>query len=137
MEVFHTWFLFRFFITSTIIFSAYAPCIWLDIPSSDWCGNKHANLVKLQSSLPVNNNIAIPPFVGISTQRVEKFLRLHKPKIFSQLEQVSNHLQKDSAQVQSNNEECAQKANLGFFKKALYVLLPFLDPEFIAKESTT
>ncbi len=58
----------------------------------NWCGNKHANLVKLQTIVQSTSDVEVPPFIGISTGRVEAFLRKHSPQIFKKYAFVVNRL---------------------------------------------
>lgn len=48
----------------------------------DFCGNKHKNLVILDTILKKDLHAQVPAFLGISTGRVEQFLRINNPEIF-------------------------------------------------------
>lgn len=58
--------------------------VWcLDGQQSGWCGNKHKNLVILRDIVQDMPGVAVPPFLGISTERVERFLEQYAPSLFS------------------------------------------------------
>lgn len=58
----------------------------------NWCGNKHANLVKLQTIVQSVVDVEVPEFMGISTGRIEAFLRKHAPQIFNKYSFVVKRL---------------------------------------------
>jgi hypothetical protein len=77
---------------SLIAFIAIMTC---SVNAAPWCGNKYNNLVILKNILKNDPNAEVPPFLCISTDRVEKFLytdifklyfvvteRLNPPKSF-------------------------------------------------------
>jgi len=62
-----------------------------------WCGNKHKNLVILRDIVQGMPGVAVPEFLGISTDRVEKFLKEHNPLIFADYETVCDQLMRDGS----------------------------------------
>ena len=59
------------------------PCaLWASEPES--CGKKHDNLVNLQKICRDEAQVKIPPFFGITSSRVEQFLRTHAPAVFQE-----------------------------------------------------
>lgn len=80
----------------------------------NWCGNKHHNLVKLQSIVSDIPEVIIPEFIGISSQRIEVFLRKHEPSIFDDYEYVTFMLDTSNGVPISFKEKIKNKL---FFKK--------------------
>jgi len=68
---------------SICIISAYFSSILPSDNRSNWCGNKHKNLVILRDALTGLNNVSVPEFVGISTSRVETFIQQYAPDVFA------------------------------------------------------
>jgi hypothetical protein len=57
----------------------------------NFCGNKHKNLVRL------NSIVNVPEFVGISTGRVEAYLREQNPALFDEYASAISQIQGTSA----------------------------------------
>lgn len=62
----------------------------------NFCGNKHKNLVRLQTIVQGSHSVVVPEFVGIPTGRVETYLRTHVPQIFDQYAQAVELLQQSN-----------------------------------------
>jgi phosphohistidine swiveling domain-containing protein len=60
-----------------------------------WCGNKHKNLVILRDIVQGMPNVEVPAFLGISSDRVEKFLRQHAASIFTDYTRVCDLLMRE------------------------------------------
>lgn len=60
----------------------------------NWCGNKHKNLVILRDMLKNEQDVEIPAFIGISTGRVESFIRNHNPEIMEMYASLTEKLNK-------------------------------------------
>jgi phosphoenolpyruvate synthase/pyruvate phosphate dikinase len=62
-------------------------------------GNKYANLVKLNDILVDEPGVTVPAFIGIDTNRIETFLRLHDPYIFDDYQKAIIELNKNRSFV--------------------------------------
>lgn len=70
-----------------------------DAKDPHWCGNKHANLVRLKTILAGEKGVSVPEFIGIPSARVEDFLRQKdsqalplRTTLFANIETLSSNL---------------------------------------------
>jgi hypothetical protein len=98
--------------------------IAFSIENDSWCGNKHYNLVKLQEIVEHYPQVQVPPFIGISTGRVESFLKKHIPSLFDDFNRLKNELRQGDSQNDSVSQQ--NYSLLDSFKNKLFSFLPFI-----------